>query len=453
MTMEMTGSGTCRQVTDLGSSRLLMRLPLLLVMSTFARLSRAMRMRWLGEGSPTPLWVSEACLGTMTWGEQNTAADAHAQLDLALSAGCNFIDTAELYPVPPSNASYGETERIIGAWLAADGARRARVVLASKVASYGRDYVPARRAVELAGGDAGAAAGAPAQCRLTREQIVTACDASLRRLGTETIDLYYLHWPERYTNIFAARAYKRAGERASTPIDEQVSAMGELLAAGKIRAWGLSNENAHGVARFLEAAARLGVPPPVSIQNDFSLLHRRFEEDGTAEACAPLHAGFSGGVGLLAYGALAGGVLSNKYRRADGGAPPAETGGAARRQLAGPADARHVRFPQFQPRYYSEGSLDVAERVAAIAAERGVAPAELALRWARSREYVGAVIIGATTLEQLRENLAAFDGEPGLDRAAEAALDAALEPGAAPYYRGVGELKAVAGDGADCRAA
>ncbi|KAH8062358.1 oxidoreductase [Aureococcus anophagefferens] len=324
-------------------------LRLLLVAPLFAG---AMKYRNLGEEGPHRLRVSEACLGTMTWGEQNTEAEAFEQLDYALAHGVNFIDTAELYPVPPNAQTYGETERIIGRWLAADPSRREQVVLATKVTSFGRDYIPALRG---------------------------------------------LHWPERYTNIFAQRDYKRAFERASTSVDDQVLGVKALLDSGKVRAWGLSNENAVGVGLFLAACARHGVPPPATIQNDFSLLHRKFEEDGTAEACAPVRAGFEPGVGLLAYGVLAGGALSGKYvKRGDG-------------TRAAPADSRHVAFPFFQPRYVSGASLDAADAYAALAAKRGVTPSQLAIQWARSREYMGSVIIGATKMAQLAEDIAAFE--------------------------------------------
>lgn len=387
-----------------------------------------MRYRTLGEGE-NALRVSEACLGTMTWGEQNTEAEAHAQLDAAVSAGVNFIDTAELYPVPPVAATFGETERIIGRWLAADTSRRSSLVLATKVASFGRDYIPALRGVDLGG------APDPAQpARLTRAQVARALDSSLARLETTYVDLYQLHWPERYTNIFGARAYDRSAERDSTPIDEQVLAMKDALDSGKIRAWGLSNENGVGVAAFLEACERLGVPKPVSIQNDFSLLHRKFEEDGTAEACAPRFSKTENGVRLLVYGALAGGTLSGKYaKRSDG-------------SRSAPADARHVKWPWFQARYASSRAFDAVDGYVDAAAAADTTPAQLALLWCRSKVYVGSVIIGATSLEQLRENLAAFELDP-MDAAELAALD---DDGLdyAAYYSGLGEVPLVADDGA-----
>jgi len=441
-----------------------------------------MRTKVIGDGAHT-LTVSEACLGTMTWGVQNNEADAHAQLDLALSAGVNFIDTAEMYAVPPSRATYGVTERYLGSWLAADSSRRAKVVLATKVSGMGLDYAPHLRRRDLLADLAKDVSAdelekrfgpVPAKALLSRAQIHESLEASLVRLQTTYVDLYQLHWPARYTPMFGFKAYERRLERTSEAvpsIDEQVAAMGELMKAGKIRAWGLSNENGVGVTLFLESARRLGVPAPATIQNDFSLVQRKFETDGTAEACSPFTSGTSHGVSLLAYGALAGGTLTGKIT-ADGVAPP---------------DSRHVRFPHFQPRYYSEGSRASAQEYAALARElnserekrgggsvsggsksssgersddddgSGVAsvdgssseftPAKLALLWARHREYVGAVIVGATSLAQLRENLEAFNGDDDdlLDSGILAQIDSIEEQSASAYYRGVKPGSLVAG--------
>jgi len=421
-----------------------------------------MRTKVIGDGAHT-LTVSEACLGTMTWGVQNNEADAHAQLDLALSAGVNFIDTAEMYAVPPSRATYGVTERYLGSWLAADSSRRAKVVLATKVSGTGLDYAPHLRRRDLLADLAKDVSAdelekrfgpVPAKALLSRAQIHESLEASLLRLQTTYVDLYQLHWPARYTPMFGFKAYERRMERTSQAvpsIDEQVAAMGELMKAGKIRAWGLSNENGVGVTLFLESARRLGVPAPATIQNDFSLVQRKFETDGTAEACSPFTSGTSHGVSLLAYGALAGGTLTGKIT-ADGVAPP---------------DSRHVRFPHFQPRYYSEGSRASAQEYAALARElnsegekRGggsesggrknsseFTPAKLALLWARRREYVGAVIVGATSLAQLRENLEAFNGDDDdlLDSGILAQIDSIEEQSASAYYRGVKPGSLVAG--------
>eukprot|EP00613_Pedinella_sp_CCMP2098_P067964 CAMPEP_0171986456 /NCGR_PEP_ID=MMETSP0993-20121228/274881_1 /TAXON_ID=483369 /ORGANISM="non described non described, Strain CCMP2098" /LENGTH=521 /DNA_ID=CAMNT_0012639363 /DNA_START=155 /DNA_END=1721 /DNA_ORIENTATION=+ len=507
----------------------------------------------------------------MTWGVQNNEADAHAQLDLALSAGVNFIDTAEMYAVPPSRATYGVTERYLGSWLAADSSRRAKVVLATKVSGTGLDYAPHLRRRDLLADLAKDVSAdelekrfgpVPAKALLSRAQIHESLEASLLRLQTTYVDLYQLHWPARYTPMFGFKAYERRMERTSQAvpsIDEQVAAMGELMKAGKIRAWGLSNENGVGVTLFLESARRLGVPAPATIQNDFSLVQRKFETDGTAEACSPFTSGTSHGVSLLAYGALAGGTLTGKIT-ADGVAPPdsrhvmfphfqpryysegsrasAQEYAALARELnserekrgggsvsggsksssgersddddgSGVASvdgssseftpaklallwARASRqparwFPHFQPRYYSEGSRASAQEYAALARElnserekrgggsvsggsksssgersddddgSGVAsvdgssseftPAKLALLWARRREYVGAVIVGATSLAQLRENLEAFNGDDDdlLDSGILAQIDSIEEQSASAYYRGVKPGSLVAG--------
>ncbi|EKX34216.1 hypothetical protein GUITHDRAFT_80744 [Guillardia theta CCMP2712] len=313
--------------------------------------------------------VSIACLGTMTFGQQNTEDEAVEQLNYAVhEAGINFIDTAELYPVPPSSKTCGSTEEIIGRWLARGGPElRKKIYLASKVSGYSnRGYLYANR-------------------KVPRQQILEACDASLRRLQTNYLDLYQLHWPERYTPGFGALAYQRCLERVdSVPIEEQVAAMGELIKQGKIRYWGISNENAFGVAKFVMAAEKLQVPLPVSIQNDFCTIDRRFEQDGTAEACSPLNAP-PHGISLLAYGPLAGGTLSGKY----------STG------LWDLSSSRHTLFPLFQPRYHAKNAIEFAKQHADIAAKYGITSSQLALAWAAAREYMGSVIIGATTMDQV----------------------------------------------------
>mmetsp|Transcript_22255 Transcript_22255/g.38204 ORF Transcript_22255/g.38204 Transcript_22255/m.38204 type:complete len:361 (+) Transcript_22255:103-1185(+) len=326
--------------------------------------------------------VSNVCLGTMTWGKQNTEEDAHAQLDLALSLGVNFIDTAEVYPAPPASETCGLTEKYIGTWLEKRGCRD-KIVLATKVAGPGRDWINANRSDPPN-------PSAPA-ARLTADQIPAACDASLRRLKTTYIDLYQLHWPDRYVPLWGESRYMPERERPSVSFDESVRAMGELIKAGKVRHWGLSNETTYGVCMMCDAAKRLGVPLPVSIQNDHSLVYRPFESE-LAEACAPSH--FN--IGLLAYGPLAGGSLSGKYL--NGASNP---------------KARHTLFPTFQPRYHAARTMAACAKYAELAKEKGMSPTELALRWMKSPRcwYVTSSIIGATTLEQLKENILAFDGE------------------------------------------
>lgn len=338
----------------------------------------------------------------------------------------------QLYPVPPRKETYGSTEEIIGNWLKADPTRRSKVVLASKVCS--RSAGP-RLAHIVGGRPYPEGVTPPTKLALSRVQILAACEGSLQRLGVECIDLYQIHWPDRATNIFDARAYSREHELATfTPFDETVGAIGELLSAGKIKQWGLSNENAVGVCKILESCARLGVQKPATIQNDFSVLHRKFEEDGTAEACSPLHSGVANGIQLLAYGALAGGTLSGKYKRQPNGELRSADKGS-----------RHTLFPNFQPRYYSGASVDTTARLVEVAGRHNLTPAQLALLWAAGREYLGSVIIGATSLSQLRENIAVFNELEPLSKELNAEIDAACADMFTAYYSRTGEFQKVVG--------
>jgi aryl-alcohol dehydrogenase-like predicted oxidoreductase len=323
-----------------------------------------MQYRKLGD---TSIMVSEICLGTMTFGEQNTEAEAHAQLDQALAAGVNFIDTAEIYPVPPRAETQGLTERYIGTWLRQRGGRE-RLILASKVAGPG-DWVGYLRD------------GKP---RLDRRNIVTALDASLARLQTDYLDLYQLHWPDRETNFFGKLGYASAGEDHSVPLLETLEALGEQVKAGKVRHIGLSNETPWGLMTYLHLAEKHGLPRPVSIQNPYNLLNRSFEiglsEVALRERC-----------GLLAYSPMAFGVLSGKYLNG-----------------ARPAGARLTLFERFS-RYSNPQAERAAAAYIALAREHGLDPAQLALAWVTSRPFVTSNIIGATSLEQLGRNLGSLD--------------------------------------------
>jgi aryl-alcohol dehydrogenase-like predicted oxidoreductase len=316
--------------------------------------------------SDTGLDVSVLCLGTMTFGEQNSEQEAFAQLDLAVDAGINLIDTAEMYPIPPRADTMGQTEAIIGRWLAARGGRD-RVVIASKVAGPGRDWLPYIRG----GGN-----------RLDRSHIHAAVDASLARLQTDTIDLYQVHWPDRQTNYFGQLGYTPTRDPDETPILETLTALGELVEAGKIRYIGVSNETPWGVMRFLELAREHGLPKIVSVQNPYSLLNRSFEV-GLAEISD------RESVGLLAYSPLAFGVLSGKY-----------LGGAR------PAGARLTRFPGYD-RYSNPQALQATRDYVQLAQDAGLSPAQMALAYVHSRPFLTSNIIGATTLSQLRENIGA----------------------------------------------
>jgi aryl-alcohol dehydrogenase-like predicted oxidoreductase len=230
----------------------------------------------------TQLHVSEVCLGTMTWGEQNSEADAHAQLDYAVEQGVNFIDTAEMYPIPPRAATQGRTESILGAWLARRTGARDDLVIATKVAGPGRrEWIRGGRT------------------NLTRDVISEAVDTSLARLRIDHIDLYQIHWPQRNVPMFGATEFDPAKETQGPSIREQVEAMAEMIRAGKIRYYGLSNETTWGVCAFRQAAKDLGVPGPVTIQNSYSLVSRSVDND-LAEA---LHRET---MSLLAYSPLAG---------------------------------------------------------------------------------------------------------------------------------------------------
>ena len=316
----------------------------------------------------TGIQVSKLCLGTMTWGEQNTEAQAHEQLDAALEAGINFIDTAEMYPVPPQATTYGLTERYIGSWLQQHRGQRARLILASKVAGPA-DWLPYIR---------------DGKARLNRQHIEAALDASLQRLRTDYIDLYQLHWPDRSTNFFGQLGYRHCPNDLAVPIEETLQVLGDLVAAGKIRHAGLSNETPWGVMRFLEAAARLGLPRVISIQNPYNLLNRSFEI-GLAEIA------HREAVGLLAYSPLAFGVLSGKYL---GGRQPTE--------------ARLSLFDRFT-RYTGEIAAQATADYVKLAQQYELDPARMALAYVSSRPFVTSNIIGATTMAQLHSNLASSD--------------------------------------------
>ncbi|MES3023834.1 MAG: aldo/keto reductase [Pseudomonadota bacterium] len=311
------------------------------------------------------LKVSTVCLGTMTFGEQNSEADAHSQLDYALERGINFIDTAEMYPVKPSPATAGATERCIGSWLQKSGRRR-DVVLATKIT--------------------GPAPGMPwirdGRNDLDPANLRAAVEASLRRLQTDHIDLYQLHWPSRNVPIFGAHAFEPKRERACVAIEDTLAALGQLIDAGKIGHIGISNESAWGVCEFIKQSELKGLPRIATIQNLYNLSARGFETSLLDEAC------FRENVGLLAYSPLAFGQLSAKY-------------------LDDPkAHGRLTIFPaSWSPRYVRPAVLAAAAEYAALARANGMTPAAMALAWCYSRPFVASTIIGATSLAQLKENI------------------------------------------------
>ncbi|MCU7843598.1 MAG: NADP(H)-dependent aldo-keto reductase [Candidatus Thiodiazotropha sp. (ex Monitilora ramsayi)] len=311
----------------------------------------------------TGIEVSVLCLGTMTFGEQNSESEAHAQLDHAIEAGINIIDTAEMYPVPPKAETQGLTERYIGSWLANRG-RRDDMIIASKVAG------PADWLSYLRDGNV----------HLDRRNIKAAVESSLQRLRTDYIDIYQLHWPDRQTNFFGPLGYNHPEQDQSVPIQETLEALLSLVESGKIRYIGVSNETPWGLMRYLQLAEEMDLPRPVTIQNPYNLLNRSFEiglaEIAHRESC-----------GLLAYSPMAFGVLSGKYLN-----------------QARPSGARLTLFERFSR--YSNPQADWAtERYVELAREHGLEPAQMALAWVTSRPFVTSNIIGATSLAQLEQNL------------------------------------------------
>ena len=324
-------------------------------------------------GGAEGLEVSRCCLGTMTWGQQNTEAEAHQQLSHALECGVNWLDAAEMYPVPGKRETQGRTEAYIGSWLASGDVRREDVLIASKVAgpSPGMAYL---RDEER-------------PTRVDAANIAEAVEKSLRRLRTDHLDLYQIHWPDRYVPLWGTDTYDPAQEREEESIQAQLEALDKLVREGKVRHIGVSNETSFGVNEFANVAARHGLPKIVSIQNVYNLLCRVRYETDLAETCRRKD------VGLLAYSPLAGGILTGKYRR-------------------GPvAGARLDLFEGYMSRYKQSRASEAVEEYAAIAERHGLSLTELALGWCATRWNVASTIIGATTMEQLDANLAAFDTE------------------------------------------
>ena len=340
------------------------------------------------------LEVPRICLGTMTFGQQNTEREAHVQLNYALERGVDFIDTAEIYPMPIQQSTGGATERIVGSWLR--GKPRDRVILASKVAGPGRgmDWIRS-----------GGRSGTP---DLGKRDIVLACEESLKRLGTDHIDLYQIHWPARNVPMFGANRFDPTQEREAVTIHEQLEAMEQLVRDGKVRHVGVSNETPWGLCEFTRIAERYGLPRIASVQNVYNLMSREFEQ-GLDETCLRER------VGLLAYSPLAFGLLSGKYRD---GARPA----AARMTLFGDRWARYAK-PKIQGA--ADGYADIARRF-------GLTPVQLALGFVYRRPFVASTIIGATTMEQLRQCIDAW--ETRLPDEAVAAIEAlhAETPNPAP---------------------
>lgn len=313
----------------------------------------------------TDLNVSRICLGTMTFGEQNTEQEGHQQLDYAVNQGVNFIDTAELYAIPPCAETYGATEEIIGNWLQKRG-RRDDIILASKMAGPGGDWVS-----HIRGGST----------RFEEKTIEAAVDASLKRLKTDYIDLYQLHWPERNTNYFGRLGYQQAADEQNlTPIIDTLQGLKKQIQAGKIRHIGLSNETPWGIMQFITLAKAMDLPLVVSVQNPYSLLNRTYEI-GCAEISHREQ------VGLLAYSPLGFGVLTGKYLNEQ------------------PENARLTRWPNYS-RYSNPQAVEATRRYVELARRFQLDPAQMALAFVNSRPFLTANIIGATSMEQLKNNIA-----------------------------------------------
>lgn len=331
-----------------------------------------MQFRTLGR---TDLKVSLIGLGTMTFGQQNSESEAHEQLDYAVAQGVNLIDTAEMYPVPPMAQTQGRTEEFIGTWLKKRN-NRGQVILATKVAGVGR----ALGVTWLRDGNN----------KLDRANIRQALHDSLRRLQTDYIDLYQLHWPDRRTNFFGKLGYEHVEPDDSVPIEETLDALAECVREGKVRHIGVSNETPWGVSRYLHLAAVKQQPRLVSIQNPYSLLNRSFEV-GLAEMA------IREDVGLLGYSPLGFGVLTGKFL--NGARPP---------------QARMTLWSRFS-RYTGALAEEAVAAYANIAREHGLEPTQLALAFAASRRFMASVLIGATTLAQLRTNIASVEVQLSAD--------------------------------------
>lgn len=316
------------------------------------------------------LRVTKLCLGTMTFGEQNTEAEAHGQLDYAIERGINFIDTAEIYPVMPRPETQGESERIIGNWLKKTG-HRSKIILATKISG------PARNINWIRG----------SKNDVNEPNIRAAVDSSLQRLQTDYIDLFQLHWPSRNVPIFGQREFNPEAERPCTAVEETLHTLGELIKEGKIRHIGVSNESPWGVCEFIKQAEMKGLPRIASIQNAYHLGNRTFE-GGLDEVC------FRENVGLIAYSPLGFGQLTGKY-------------------VDNPeARGRLTIFPaSWSPRFLRPTMIEAARRYVQLARDNGLTPAQMALAWCYSRWFIDSTIIGATRISQLQENIDALTVE------------------------------------------
>lgn len=338
------------------------------------RTTSGFRLRELGSSA---LVVPEVCLGTMTWGKQNTEAEAHEQLSYAKDRGVNFLDTAEMYPVPTEAETQGRTDRYIGSWLKEQ--KREDIILATKVCGRSDriDWVRNGGANPI----------------VDRKNILESVEKSLERLQTDYIDLLQIHWPDRYVPLFGDGPYDAKNEREAVSYEEQLETLAELVRQGKVRALGVSNETSWGVSEFARVSRELNIPAVCSIQNAYSLLCRVNFETDLAEVCSKRNAN----VGLLAYSPLAGGALSGKYMSGNV-----------------PEGARFTLFPGYMDRYNKSLAVTAIAAYSEVASKYEMSLTELALRFVKSQWFTTSSIIGATTMQQLKENIDCFE-KPDLD--------------------------------------
>lgn len=316
----------------------------------------------------TDIYISRLCLGSMTWGEQNTEQQAHQQLDYAIERGINFVDTAELYPSPPKAGTYGKTEEIIGNWVAKGN--RDKIILASKVCG------PARSLPWIRDG----------KSYFSKQIITTALHGSLKRLKTDYIDIYQLHWPDRITNMFGQLAYPYKDDGQATPIINILQTLKDCIDEGKIRAIGLSNETPWGVMSFLHIAHTHQLPVAIAVQNPYNLLNRSYENNHSEISHRE-------NIGLLAYSPLAFGILTGKYL-----------------YKKRPAGCRMTLFKHFQ-RYSSDAAINAVTQYQKLANQYQLSLTQLALRFIAQQPFVSSVILGATNIRQLEENINSLNTE------------------------------------------
>ena len=310
----------------------------------------------------TDLDVSTICLGTMTWGEQNTQEEGFEQMDYALDQGINFFDTAELYAIPPKKETYGKTEEIIGNWFK-QKKNRSKVILATKIAGPGLSWV-------RGGGN-----------QYDREKLNDAVNQSLKRLQTDYIDLYQLHWPERKTNYFGKLGYEHKNDNEWNNFEEILNSLDEIIKSGKVKYVGLSNETAWGLTKFLEISKTKNLPRVMSVQNPYNLLNRTYEI-GLAEASIREKSG------LLAYSPLASGIMSGKYRNG-----------------AMPDGSRMKLFGDRFPRYKTKNAINAVEEYYKISKKYNLDLSQMSLKFCELQPFMTSVIIGATTMKQLKTDI------------------------------------------------